>query len=69
MKCLGKSQKTEGRLVITKLWGKEERAVALSNGYGFLQRKGWKCFGIRLVVTQLSVYTELGTLNGDFLST
>lgn len=40
MKCLGKSQKTEGRLVITKLWGKEERAVAVSNGYGFLQRKG-----------------------------
>ena len=28
-----------------------------------------KMFGIRLVVTQLSVYIELGTLNGDFLST
>lgn len=40
MKCLGKSQKTEGKLMITKLWGKEERAVAVSNGYGVLQGKG-----------------------------
>ena len=44
MKCLGNSQKTEGRLVITKFWGKEERAVAVSNGYGFFAGERMKMF-------------------------